>query len=121
MTDLNKIAQNYITAWNESDAERRADLLKATFTEDVSYRDPLMQGDGHAGVAALIDGVQQRFAGFRFALTGAPNGYGEYVRFSWSLGPAGDEAPIEGSDVLEIVNGRIARVIGFLDKVPQAA
>ena len=62
MTDLNKIAEGYITAWNEADAGRRAELLKATFTEDVSYRDPLMQGDGHAGVAALIDGMQQRGA-----------------------------------------------------------
>ena len=68
MTDLIKIAEGYISAWNESDADRRAELLKAAFTEDVSYRDPLMQGDGHAGVAALIDGVQQRFAGFRFSL-----------------------------------------------------
>ena len=78
MTDLNAIAQGYITAWNESDASRRAELLKATFTEDVSYRDPLMQGDGHEGVAALIDGVQQRFAGFRFSLKGSPDGFADY-------------------------------------------
>ncbi|TJW38835.1 MAG: nuclear transport factor 2 family protein, partial [Mesorhizobium sp.] len=51
MTDLNTIAENYITAWNESDAARRQALLKAAFTEDVSYRDPIMQGDGHDGVA----------------------------------------------------------------------
>ena len=51
MTDLNKIAEGYITAWNEgfADANSRAELLKAVFTEDVSYRDPLMQGDGHDG------------------------------------------------------------------------
>ncbi|TIT25306.1 MAG: nuclear transport factor 2 family protein, partial [Mesorhizobium sp.] len=59
MTDLNTIARNYITAWNESDAGRRKALLEAAFTSDVSYRDPIMQGDGHAGIAALIDGVQQ--------------------------------------------------------------
>ncbi|TIQ39038.1 MAG: nuclear transport factor 2 family protein, partial [Mesorhizobium sp.] len=58
MTDLNTIAENYIAAWNESEAARRTALLKAAFTEDVSYRDPIMQGDGHHGVAALIEGVQ---------------------------------------------------------------
>ncbi|TIU05536.1 MAG: nuclear transport factor 2 family protein, partial [Mesorhizobium sp.] len=83
MTDLNTIAENYITAWNESDAVRRQTLLKAAFTEDVSYRDPIMQGDGHDGVDALIEGVQQRFAGFRFSLKGKPDGFGDTIRFSW--------------------------------------
>jgi len=118
MTHLNTIAQNYITAWNEADADRRAELLKATFTEDVSYRDPLMHGDGHAGVAALIDGVQQRFAGFRFSLKGRPDGFGDTIRFSWNLGPEGVPSVIEGTDIGVIENGRLKSVTGFLDKVP---
>ena len=80
MTDLNTIAENYITAWNESDPAHRQTLLDAAFTEDVSYRDPIMQGDGHAGIATLIDGVQQRFAGFRFSLKGKPDGFADRVR-----------------------------------------
>ena len=63
MTDLNKIAENYIAAWNETDAGRRKARLDAAFTSSVSYRDPIMQGDGHDVVAALIDGVQHRFMG----------------------------------------------------------
>ncbi|MET3578690.1 hypothetical protein ABID19_001715 [Mesorhizobium robiniae] len=118
MTDLNTIAQNYITAWNESDAARRTALLKAAFTEDVSYRDPIMQGDGHAGVAALIDGVQQRFVGFRFSLKGKPDGFGDTIRFSWNLGPEGADSVIEGTDIGIIENGRLKSVTGFLDKVP---
>ncbi|MBZ9680957.1 nuclear transport factor 2 family protein [Mesorhizobium sp. CO1-1-2] len=118
MTDLNTIALNYITAWNESDADRRAGLLKAVFTEDVSYRDPLMQGDGHEGVAALIGGVQQRFAGFRFSLKGTPDGFADKIRFSWNLGPEGTASVIEGTDIGIIENGRLKSVTGFLDKVP---
>ncbi|QKC80624.1 nuclear transport factor 2 family protein [Mesorhizobium sp. NZP2077] len=118
MTDLNKIAEGYITAWNESDASRRAELLTATFTEDVSYRDPLMQGDGHEGVAALIDAVQQRLAGFRFSLKGAPDGFADKIRFSWNLGPEGVPSVIEGTDIGIIENGRLKSVTGFLDKIP---
>jgi hypothetical protein len=55
------------------------------------------------------------------ATEGAPEGHGEFVLFSWRLGPAGAEASIEGSDVVVIADGRIARVIGFLDKIPQPA
>ena len=41
---------------------------------------PLMSGDGHDGVDALIAGVQQRFPDFKFRLIGEPNGYGDHVR-----------------------------------------
>ncbi|MER8555329.1 nuclear transport factor 2 family protein [Mesorhizobium sp. M0976] len=118
MIDLNTIAENYIAAWNESDAARRKALLKAIFTEDVGYRDPIMQGDGHDGIAALIDGVQQRFAGFRFSLKGKPDGFADTIRFSWNLGPEGVESVIEGTDIGIIENGRLKSVTGFLDKVP---
>ena len=118
MTDLHTIARNYITAWNESDATKRKTLLDAAFTSDASYRDPVMQGDGHEGIAALIDGVQQRFAGFRFSLKGTPDGFGDSIRFSWTLGPEGSESFIEGTDIGVIENGRLKSVTGFFDKIP---
>ena len=79
-----------------------------------------MQGDGHDGVAALIDGVQQRFTGFRFALKGQPDGFENHIRFSWELGPEGSPSVIEGTDVGVIEDGRLSKVTGFLDKVPGA-
>ncbi|MER9416963.1 nuclear transport factor 2 family protein [Mesorhizobium sp. M0306] len=118
MTDLNTIAENYIAVWNESDAARRKALLEATFTEDIGYRDPIMQGNGHDGIAALIDGVQQRFAGFRFSLKGKPDGFADTIRFSWNLGPDGVESIIEGTDIGVIENGRLKSITGFLDKLP---
>ena len=118
MTDIAAIAENYIRAWNETDAVRRKPLLAAAFTEDVAYRDPIMQGDGHHGLAALIDGVQQRFAGFRFALKGQPDGFENHIRFSWALGPEGVPSVIEGTDIGIIEDGRLSKVTGFLDKVP---
>jgi len=118
MTDLNKIAENYISAWNETDAIRRKTLLEAAFTEGVRYHDPIMQGEGHAGVAALIEGVQQRFAGLRFALKGRPDGFANHIRFSWEMGREGSESLVEGTDIGVIEDGRLDIVTGFLDKVP---
>ena len=118
MTDLTAIARNYVAAWNEADAARRTDLLDAAFTQDVSYRDPIMQGDGHSGMTQLIEGVQQRFPGFRFSLRGTPDGFGDYIRFSWNLGPEGLDPVIEGTDIGVIENGRLKSITGFLDKVP---
>ncbi|MEX0409498.1 nuclear transport factor 2 family protein [Aquibium sp. LZ166] len=118
MTDPKTIAEDYVAVWNETDANARSRRIAALFSESVVYRDPLMQGDGHAGLDALVTGVQQRFPGFRFTVKGQPDGHATHVRFSWSLGPDGAEAPIEGTDVCHVRDGRLAEVIGFLDKVP---
>jgi hypothetical protein len=121
MPDPIAIARTYLDTWNETDATRRARRLDETWSPQVRYVDPLMRGEGHAGVDRLIAGVHARFPGFRFELLGTPDGHGEHVRFSWSLGPAGAEPPVKGSDVVELEHGRIARVIGFLDQVPATA
>jgi hypothetical protein len=58
MTDFNNIARNYIALWNERAPQRRREMLAAHWTADARYVDPLMSGDGHDGVDALIAGVQ---------------------------------------------------------------
>ncbi|MGY2939743.1 hypothetical protein ACVWZ6_009345 [Bradyrhizobium sp. GM6.1] len=65
MTDPITIARRYIDLWNERAADRRRELLSQNWTADASYVDPLMKGDGHDGVDALIAGVQQRFPDFQ--------------------------------------------------------
>ena len=122
MTDINKIAHSYIDLWNERTPSRRREILSQNWTSDARYVDPLMSGDGHHGVDALIAGVQQRFPGFKFSLIGEPNGYGDNVRFScrfsWGLGPDGADSPIKGTDFAVLSDGRIRSITGFLDQVP---
>lgn len=112
------IAETYIAAWNETDAAARRAMIADTWTADATYVDPLAAVAGHAGVDALIAGVQERFPEFRFALLGRPDGHGEHVRFSWGLGPDGAEAPIKGTDYVRVEDGRLKSVTGFLDQVP---
>ena len=112
------IADAYIETWNETNADQRRSLLSRHWSPQASYVDPLMQGTGADQIAGLIEAVKTRFPGFRFQLLGTPNGHGAYVRLAWTLGAPGQEAPIEGSDVLEMQDGRINRVIGFIDKAP---
>ena len=73
------------------------------------------------GISDLVAAVHQRFPGFRFKLTGTPNGHGEYVGLSWSLGLNGAEPPIMRSDVVVVGEGRICQVTGFIDRAPAAA
>jgi hypothetical protein len=121
MTDHTTIARHYIDLWNERTPSRRREMLATNWTSDARYVDPLMSGDGHDGVDALIAGVQQKFPDFKFKLIGEPNGYGDHVRFSWGLGPDGADSPIKGTDFAILKDGRIRNITGFLDQVPQGA
>jgi len=121
MTDFNAIARGYINLWNERAPERRREILAANWTNDAKYIDPLMAGEGYAGIDALIAGVQQRFPDFHFTLIGQPNGFGDRVRFSWGLGPEGADSPIKGTDFAVIQAGKIQSITGFLDQVPKDA
>ena len=120
MSDPAVIARAYLETWNEIEDTKRQSLLKKYWADEATYVDPLMSADGSEKISGLVSGVHRRFPGFRFRLTGTPNGYGKYVRLSWSLGPDGAEPPIEGSDVVVVDEGHIRQVIGFIDRSPSA-
>jgi hypothetical protein len=121
MTDFNAIARHYIELWNERTPDRRRDMLAKHWTDDATYIDPLMSGEGCSGIDALITGVQQRFPDFRFRLIGEPDGFGDRLRFSWGLGPEGADSPIKGTDFAVVKGGKIQGITGFLDQVPSGA
>ncbi|MGB3070671.1 MAG: nuclear transport factor 2 family protein [Ottowia sp.] len=121
MTNATQIAQNYIAAWNETDAAQRQRLVLDHWAKDAIYIDPMMQAAGHEQIAGLMGAVHERFPGFRFTLDGNPDGYGDKIRFSWMLGPQSEPDMIKGTDFAVVENGRLKSVTGFLDKVPAGA
>lgn len=121
MTDANSKAERYIAIWNETDAACRSALIAETWDEAATYVDPLMRGEGHAQINALVDAVQARFPGYRFELIGTADSYGDNLRFSWGLGPHGGEHLIKGTDFAVLDGGRLKAVHGFLDQLPDAA
>ncbi|MEZ5729234.1 MAG: nuclear transport factor 2 family protein [Burkholderiaceae bacterium] len=120
MTSPIEVATAYIDTWNCPETAGLDSLLERHWTPDASYVDPLMRANGYPEIGRLVAAVHQRFPGFSFKLLGLPNGFGEFVRLSWTLGPEGGQAPIEGSDIVEVQDGRIRRVVGFIDRAPQA-
>jgi hypothetical protein len=119
MSNPQSLAESYIAFWNAPDANARERLYAQSWAPQATYVDPIMRGAGAREIGELVAGAQQRFPGFAFRLLGPADGHGDYVRFRWALGPAEAEAPIEGSDVVKLSDGRIVEVIGFLDKIPQ--
>jgi hypothetical protein len=93
MTDVDRLVQDYLAMWNEADPEARRTLVARTVTDDATYRDPMMSGDGVDGISAMIGAAQAQFPGHRFALHAGPDAHHDCLRFSWSLAANGG-APV---------------------------
>jgi hypothetical protein len=115
--DLNTLINRYIDAWNETDGARRRELVAGVWTDDGTYVDPLMTGEGHDSIATMIGLAQEQFPEHRFELSYGPDAHNDRVRFAWRLyGPGGD-APVAGGTDFGLVadDGRLRSVTGFLE------
>ena len=120
MIDPDTIARRYLETWNERDDTRRRQLIAGLWAEDAAFCDPIAQGDGVSGIDAVIAGIQGRFPDFRFRQIGKADGFGDYVRLSWGLGPDAGDPPIKGTDFARLENDRLKAVTGFFDQLPAA-
>jgi SnoaL-like domain len=116
MTDVTTLIDGYI-AMCETDPERRRTLVAEVVTDDATYVDPLMEGEGQDAIDELIAGAQAQYPGHRFVLAGASEAHHDRVRFTWHLVPDGGHAVAVGRDVGVIAgDGRLRDVVGFLEQ-----
>jgi hypothetical protein len=116
---VHEVIERYIACWNQTDPGLRRKLIDQTWAADASYTDPLAAAAGRDAIDATIGAVQEQFPGFTFTLLGPVDSHHRQARFTWGLGPDGAEPVVVGFDVAVAgEDGRLATVLGFLDKVP---
>jgi hypothetical protein len=117
MTAIATVVDGYIAAWNETEPERRRELIAETFTEDATYLDPLMSGEGTEGIDAMVAAAQRHYPDHRFELTHGPDAHNDRVRFAWTLYGPEDGAPVAAGVDFAVVapDGRLRSVTGFLE------
>ena len=77
---------------------------------------------GRDEIDAVIAAVQAQFTGMTFSLAGPVDAHHDQARFTWALGTDGTDPLVIGFDVAQRdAEGRLALVLGFLDKVPANA
>jgi len=111
---IETIVDGYFAMWNETDADRRRDVIAATWTPSGSYVDPRFDADGYDALDALVAGVHETFPGHRFRLTTPVAVHHDRAYWGWDLaGP--DGAPVvTGVDFAVLApDGRLREVCGF--------
>jgi hypothetical protein len=116
---MTELITNYLACWNETDVEARRTLIDRHWSESATYVDPMVEVVGRDDLNVAIGAVRQQFPDFVFTQVGDVDAHHRQARFQWGLGPAGVEPVIVGFDVVVTdADGRIERVLGFLDRVP---
>lgn len=116
MPDHSRTITDYIASWNETDPQRRAELIAAVWREDGRYVDPLTDAQGWQQVAAMIDVVQQQLPGGTLSLAGELRCHHDVATFRWQLARPGGPPVASGLDfALFDAEGRLRQVVGFWD------
>jgi hypothetical protein len=120
--DVASLVDTYIDMWNETDPDRRAELIATAWTDGGAYTDPLLEATGAAALSEMVAGVHAQLPGHRFRLTSGIDSHHDHHRFGWELAAADGTVAVEGIDVAELApDGRLARITGFFGALPELA
>ena len=119
MTDVTTTVDTYFDMWNETDPDKRAELIEQAWGSDGRYADPLLEADGHEALSAMVETVHQHYPGHRFARTSGIDTHHDVVRFAWQLAAPDGAVTVAGLDVGELTaDGRLRRITGFFGDLP---
>ena len=119
MPDLSQSIADYVASWNETDPNRRAELLASVWQEDCRYVDTMTEVHGREQIEAMIAAVQQQLPGGTLSLIGEVQFHHDVATFRWQLVPAGGPPLATGLDfALFGTDGRLRQIVGFWDPQP---
>jgi hypothetical protein len=120
MEDAQTLVARYLESFNETEVDRRHELLEELYTPDCTYTDPHVNLQGAEQIDGFIEQTQERFPGVAFTLGGPIDAHHNQARFQWHAGPAETPDAYVGFDVIVTEDGRIRNVYGFMDAAPAA-
>jgi SnoaL-like domain len=102
---------NLQRVFNERDATKRAAALAELYVADPVMYEPTATVTGQAAISEVAGKLLEQFdPTFGFRPEGAAVGHHGLGSLRWQAGPAGGPVVVTGTDVAEIVGGRIVRL-----------
>lgn len=119
MQEIEPVIQDYLSAWNSSDREKRVALMTKVLAENCLYVDshlpePIVTRELHC---QFIDRFQDKFPDLSLNLTSSPNSHHGYFRFSWQMLKPNGDLFTQGSFFGEVdEQHKITMLVGFVDE-----
>jgi hypothetical protein len=110
----------YLAAWNETDPQRRAELVEEAWNPEGTYLDPMLEATGRQAIDEMAAGIQAAYPGHTFRRTTQIDGHHDVVRFGWQLVAPDGSVTVAGIDVAELDgDGRLRAVAGFFGELTE--
>ncbi|TXM70972.1 nuclear transport factor 2 family protein [Methylobacterium sp. WL120] len=107
---------NLERVFNERNGSMRARALDELYGADPVMYEPANVVRGRAAISEVAGKLLEQFGpDFRFVPDGAAVGHHGFGVLRWRAGPSGGPVVVTGSDVADVVDGRIERLWVMLD------
>lgn len=122
MSDITSTVDTYIAMWNETDPNRRADLIRRAWAESGRYQDPLLEAEGHEGLSEMVAAVHATYPGHQFRRVSAVDAHHQLIRFGWELFAPDGSITVAGIDVGVVDDdSKLVRIAGFFGELSEVA
>ncbi|MFI4998393.1 MAG: nuclear transport factor 2 family protein [Reyranellales bacterium] len=120
MTNIKTFVEQYISVWNEPDAERRRAIIRALWQPDARHLARTLEAEGHAGIETRVVNAYDKWVkekGCTFRLRDGVDGHHDTIKLRWEMLPAGGGEVISiGFDFLVMgEDGRIRTGYQFIE------
>jgi hypothetical protein len=119
MSDVTATVDAYLDGLTQTDAVRRAELIRKAWVDDGRFVDPLFEVRGHAALDELAQGVIAQYPGHTFRRTSGVDAHHNLARYTFEFAAPDSTIVITGTDVAELAeDGRLQTITGFFGDVP---
>src|SRR5262245_36947420 len=116
--DIEALINRYFDSLNETNEKRRRELTKQVWAEKGKFGTPYGEVAGQDAIETLIAGVQKRFRNSVVRRTTKIDGFGNYLRWGFTLSAADGTPILSGVDFAIVEHGKLQLVMGFFDFAP---
>lgn len=106
-----------LAAWNEKNPDLIRAHLDAALTEDVYFCDPSITTNGIDEFENMVHEVQSRLKGAVYSRISKVDTHHNLYRYHWAIHTDGTMI-VQGFDVVEERDGKVAKVLGFFGDLP---
>lgn len=119
MSDINELIDKYFKSLNETNGNRRRELIKQIWAEDGKFASPFAEVNGHEAIDAKIQETQKQLPeGTLIKRTSDIEFLHNNFRLSFEAQKDG-EAFIGGVDFGIVADGKLQLMVGFFDFAPK--
>ena len=110
------LRSNLERVFNERDTSKRAAAVSELFADEPVLNEPDNVVRGREAISAVAGALLERFGPtFRFTPASVAVGHHQMAALRWTAGPEHGPVAVTGTDVAEVIDGRISRLWVLLD------